>query len=260
MSIKMDAPSRQTGFTLIELLVVIAIIALLMSIMVPCLRKAKAHARRVACQNNLHQALVAAHMYAGDCDGFLPEGNVIDKSAPGYNKSWDSADLLTLLNYKTMMTFGRYGLTEEHATCETARKHFESTDNWLSPLPSTRPLVEAAYVGWIYWGNRGDWTDTNTGRKYTTPKKVTDQPTSDTLVTCFCYNRYDAVGGAGNWPAWYSAHVGGTFQFAVGRPLRPQPDGLAVAYLDGSVRFVKWNDLTPNNHEGDYIVYYDSDT
>jgi prepilin-type N-terminal cleavage/methylation domain-containing protein len=259
MSIEKRSPARRSGFTLIELLVVIAISALLMSIMVPCLRKAKAHARRVGCQNNLHQALVVGHMYAGDNDDFLPEGNVIDKSAPGYNKRWDSADLLTLLNYETMVSFGHYGLTEEHATCETARKHFESTDHWLSPLPSTRPLVEVSYVGWIYWGNRGDWTDTNTGRKYITPKKVTGKSTSDTLVTCFCYNRYDAVDGGGNWPAWYSSHIGGTFQFAVGRPMSPKPDGLGVAYLDGAVRFVKWSDLTPSNHEGDYIVYYDSD-
>ena len=260
MSIQRYVPMRRTAFTLIELLVVIAVISLLMAIMVPSLRKAKSHARRVACQNNLHQALVVGHMYAGDYDGFLPEGNIVDKTAPGYSKDWDSADLLTLLNYKTMLAFGRYGLTEEHATCETARSYFEATDQWLSPLPSTRPLVAAAHIGWIYWGNRGDWTDENTGRKYITPKKVTDQPTSNTLVTCFCYNRYDAVGAGGNWPAWYASHVGGTFQHAVGQPMHPAPDGLAVAYLDGSVRFVKWNDLTPSNHEGDYIVYYDNDT
>ena len=260
MSIQRYVPMRRTAFTLIELLVVIAVISLLMAIMVPSLRKAKSHARRVACQNNLHQALVVGHMYAGDYDGFLPEGNIVDKTAPGYSKDWDSADLLTLLNYRTMMAFGHYGLTEEHATCEMARSYFEATDQWLSPLPSTRPLLEAAHIGWIYWGNRGDWTDANTGRKYITPKKVTDQPTSNTLVTCFCYNRYDAVGAGGNWPAWYASHVGGTFQHAVDRPMHPAPDGLAVAYLDGSVRFVKWNDLTPSNHEGDYIVYYDNDT
>ncbi len=250
----------QYGFTLVELLVVISIMALLMSILMPCLRKAKSHARRVVCQNNLHQGLIASNMYAADFDGFLPEGNIIDKSAPGYNKSWDRADLLTLVNYRTMMSFGAYGLTEEHATCETARKYFESTDDWLSPLPATRPLVETAYVGWIYWGNRGDWTDLNTGEKYVTPKKITDKPTSNTLVTCFCYNRYAAVGPGGNWPAWYSSHVAGAFRHAVGQPLKPKPDGLVVGYRDGATRFVKWNDLTPNNHEGDYIIYYDRDT
>lgn len=259
MSIQLEVRTHRRGFTLLELLVVIAIIALLMSIMVPSLRLAKAHARRVLCQNNLHEGLIVGQMYAGDYDGFLPEGNVVDKSASGYDPSWDKADLLTVVNFETMKIFGQYGLTEEHATCETARKHFESTDNWLSPLPATRPLVEAAYVGWIYWGNRGNWTDENTGKEYVTPKKITDRATSNTLVTCFCYNRYDAVGADGDWPAWYSSHMGGTFQYDVGRPMKPTPSGLAVGYLDGSVRFVKWNDLTPSNHEGDYIIYYDSD-
>ncbi|OHB63096.1 MAG: hypothetical protein A2Y76_04845 [Planctomycetes bacterium RBG_13_60_9] len=149
-------------FTLIELLVVISIITLLMSVLVPCLRKAKEHARRVACQNNLHQGLIVGNLYAGDFNGFLPEGNVVDRSAAGYSKDWDKADLLTLVNYKMMPAFGGYGLTEKHATCETARKYFESTEGWLSPLPATRPLVATAHVGWIYWGNRSDGTDRDT--------------------------------------------------------------------------------------------------
>jgi len=255
-----ESDRRRWGFTLIELLVVISIIALLLSILFPCLGAARERARRVACQNNLHQGFVVAAMYAGDHDSFLPEGSIVDKSAPGYNRSWDSADLLTLVSFRMMVAFHGYGLTEKHATCETARKYFEATENWLSPLPAARPLVATAYVGWIYWGNRGDWTDLNTGEKYVTPKKVTDRATSRTLATCFCYNRYEAVGPGGNWPAWYASHVKGAFRYAVGEPLRPAPDGLVVGCLDGAARFVKWNDLTPSNHEGDYIVYYDRDT
>lgn len=252
--------SLRAGFTLIELLVVISIIAVLMAILLPCMRRVKEQARRTICQNNLHQGEAAVFMYAGDFDSYLPEGNVVDKSAPGYNKSWDSADLLTLFNFKAMMSLGDYGLTEQHATCETARKHFEATEGWLSPLQPTHGFVETSYVGWIYWGNRGDFEDLNTGEKYITPKKVTDRPTSKTLATCFCYDRYGAVGAGGNWPAWYSSHIRGAFENGVGRPMDPEPDGLVVAYLDGSVDFVKWKNLTAVNHEGEYLVYYDKES
>jgi hypothetical protein len=38
--------------------------------------------------------------------------------------------------------------------------------------------------------------------------------------------------------------------------MEPEPDGLAVAYLDGAVEFVKWSEIKPTNHSGQYIVYY----
>lgn len=62
---------KQNGFTLIELLVVISIIALLMSILMPALDKAKDQARRVFCLNNLHQIGLAMIMYADDNDDYI---------------------------------------------------------------------------------------------------------------------------------------------------------------------------------------------
>ena len=66
---------RETGgFTLIELLVVIAIISLLVSILIPSLKRAKELTRRVVCGSNLHQMGVALMTYAADHKGEFPEG------------------------------------------------------------------------------------------------------------------------------------------------------------------------------------------
>ena len=61
---------RKSGFTLIELLVVIAIIALLLSIMMPALNKAKEIARAVICKSNMHQSGLAVLGYIADTDAF----------------------------------------------------------------------------------------------------------------------------------------------------------------------------------------------
>lgn len=57
---------ENNGFTLIELLVVIAIIALLVSILLPSLKKAKELAKAALCLSNLHSVALPLFMYAND--------------------------------------------------------------------------------------------------------------------------------------------------------------------------------------------------
>ncbi len=63
-------------FTLIELLVVIAIIAILASMLLPALSKARSAAQSIKCTSQLKQIVLSYMMYVGDNDEFCPAAQV----------------------------------------------------------------------------------------------------------------------------------------------------------------------------------------
>lgn len=117
------------GFTLIELLVVIAIIAILASMLLPALSKAKEKSQRTFCVNNNKQLMIALQMYTSDNSDKMPHPGWISLGQlPSDLKGW---------------LYSPAGETPPGAALNTA----PTVTNWTT----LSPVVLAAYQTGALW-------------------------------------------------------------------------------------------------------------
>ena len=163
--------SFKTGFTLIELLVVISIIALLLSILMPGLQKAKQTAKAVLCKSNLHSWTLTFHMYTEDNNGSFHSGF---GTTPENSNWWmDSAR-----DY--------YGDVDDIRTCPSATKVMYNKDGTEGPGFGKTPFAAWGIVDWFGedYGSYGvnGWVE-NKPEEYTTAENRVNFWRKTTAIT-----------------------------------------------------------------------------
>jgi prepilin-type N-terminal cleavage/methylation domain-containing protein len=147
------------AFTLVELLVVIGIIALLISILLPSLQKARESAVRTKCMSNQRQLLIALEMYKSSSDGWLPNyidggnmaGSIILRYEYGDWQAWQSHPTRKFGTEQGWVHMGRM----------IPRKFVKDGQIFYCPANKIHLDYEQAWVG-----NPNAFADTNWSRLY----------------------------------------------------------------------------------------------
>lgn len=263
MKAKQNRITGRLGFTLIELLVVISIIALLMSITLPALRKARQAAQKVICQSNCGQWAIGMQAYATENNDFFPiyhfngqmPGQVIvmNRYYAGPNSSQPPHDLISSFFLPYLPDYSAAWCTDTppniRSTGQLRDKSFEEMLQNAQADPKSEVIGDyAMFVGHDYTAPRPgggmikDYLYTKNRQwggvpHYIPPMKKSQARASMAVMGDTVKGNINNTQGIDEFhhPFFRYLEYGGPSSI---------PKGMNASFNDGSARWVPWEDMT----------------